>query len=120
MAKQEETNVWRQILLDASPLGFRLYRNQRYKGQIVRNGVVTNSWADCGLRDGAGDLIGYRIIEITQDMVGQKIAQFANIETKRVSGGKVSEDQEKVIKQVLNDGGFACVARSIEDIKRIC
>lgn len=115
---QAETNVWRQALLDLSPLGYRLFRNQRYKGQIVANGRITNAWADCGLHDGAGDLIGYRIITITEDMVGKKIAQYCNIEVK-TDTGTVRPDQKNMINQVNKDGGLAGIIRPKTGIKII-
>lgn len=108
--KQEETNVWKQALIDFSPLGFRLFRNQRYKGQIVKNGKITNAWANCGLYDGAGDLVGYKIVTITQDMVGEKIAQYTNLETK-LDDNEESTDQSNGNEQLRKDGAIAGVIR---------
>lgn len=110
MAKQKETNVWKLAQLILSPFGFRLFRNQRYKGPIVRKGKITDAWADCGLCDGAGDLIGYRIITITAAMVGKKIAQFCALESK-TDTGPVRDDQEQFMNTVKDDGGFADVIR---------
>ena len=107
---QEETNVWRQAQLDLSPLGYRLFRNQRYKGQIVKNGVITKAWANCGLCDGAGDLVGYKIIVITPEMVGMKVAQYVNLEAK-TNTGYASDDQLFVNEQVRKDGGIAGIIR---------
>lgn len=107
---QQETNVWKRAQLDLSPLGYRVFRNQRYKGKIVKKGFITNGWADCGLTDGAGDLIGYRIVTITQDMVGQKIAQFCSLEAKTDSGTP-SEIQLEFNEQIRKDGGIAGIIR---------
>lgn len=110
MSKQAETNVWRQALLDFSPLGFRLFRNQRYKGQVVRNGKVTQEWVNCGLADGMGDLVGYKIITVTPEMVGKRFAQFATLEAK-TDKGYPSADQTTMIYQISLDGGIAGVIR---------
>lgn len=110
MSKQAETSVWKTLLLKYSPLGYRLFRNQRYKGKIVRNGKITDGWADCGLCDGAGDVVGYRIIIITAEMIGQKIAKFCTFETK-TEKGVVSDEQKQFINTVRHDGGIAEVIR---------
>ena len=107
---QEETSVWKQAQLDLSPLGYRLFRNQRYKGQIVKNGVITKGYANCGLCDGAGDLVGYRIITVTQDMVGQLFAQYVNLEAK-IDTGYPSPEQKILNEQIRKDGGIAGVIR---------
>lgn len=112
MAKQGETNVWKQLQLDASPLGYRLHRNQRYKGQTIKG-----AWVDCGVGgDGGSDLIGYRILTITPEMVGKKIAQFVAQETK-VKDKKGSLEQERFLNRIRLDGGLACVSRSINDLR---
>jgi hypothetical protein len=117
---QKETNIWRQIMLDLSPLGIRLFRNQRYKGPIVRNGKITEGYADCGVGgDGGSDLIGYQMIRITQDMVGKMFARFVAFETKTKTGGNGSDDQKTFISAINNAGGKAGIARSTEDAKKI-
>lgn len=115
MKKQGETNVWKQAQIDLSPAGFRLFRNQRYVGPIVRQGEITNSFANCGLMNGAGDLIGYRIIRITPDMVGRTFAQFVSLESKVPKGGVVSEDQKNWKAAINKDGGLAEIIHGPED-----
>ena len=78
-----------------------LYRNNRgvaqYGNKMVRYGVGPN---------GAGDWIGYRILTITQDMVGQRIAQFVSLESKRP--GEIPDIyQAKWAERVNADGGCA-------------
>ncbi|MER2512417.1 MAG: hypothetical protein ABTQ25_08370 [Nitrosomonas ureae] len=117
--KQNETNVWKRIQLFVSPLGHRLLRNQRYKGPIVRNGKVTDAWADCGVGgDGGADLLGWRSFIIQPHHVGKRIAQFFAVETK-VKDKKGSVEQENFISAVRNAGGIAGIARSEEDTKKI-
>lgn len=69
-------------------------------------------------RDGGSDLIGYKIVTVTPDMVGNKIAIFTAIEAK-VFKGKRGEDQKRFISMINNDGGIACFAESNEDAKKL-
>lgn len=108
--KQQETIVWKEVLLKYSKLGYKLFRNQRYVGPIVRGGKITKSWANTGLCDGAGDVIGYRIITITAEMIGRKIAQFCSFETKTDTGA-VKPEQKHFMSTINNDGGLAEVIR---------
>ncbi|EJG5414303.1 VRR-NUC domain-containing protein [Salmonella enterica] len=62
--------------------------------------------------NGTADLIGWTSIEITPEMVGQKIAVFTSVETKRQQGGRVSPEQIKWSDQVTKAGGIAIVANS--------
>lgn len=118
---QQETNVWKNAQLYASSLGHRLFRNQRYKGPIVRKGKVTKAWADCGVAgDGGSDLIGWRSIVITEDMVGKKIAQFVAAEAKtkdNIRGG--TPDQDAFIKTVKDFGGIAGYIYDNDDLKKL-
>ncbi len=110
---QKETNVWRQIILDAQALGFRLFRNQRYKGFSDKG-----AWLDCGVgSNGGSDLIGYRIITITPDMVGRTVAVFTAIEAK-VKGGNKRLEQKQFIEAVEKNGGIALFATDIEQVKK--
>ena len=68
---------------------------------------------------GACDLPGWTEVEITPAMVGQKVAVFTSIETKRTSGGKTSEDQRNWMAQVQGAGGIAGVANSVESARAI-
>lgn len=72
-----------------------------------------------GLFKGSGDLIGWRTITITPDMVGQEIAVFASIEVKPPKGGRITQDQRDWADKVLAAGGFAGIARSADDAKNI-
>lgn len=68
---------------------------------------------------GQADLIGWRTITITPDMVGARVAVFASIEAKRTKGGVVSNDQLKWMHQVHRAGGIAGVANSPEAATQI-
>jgi hypothetical protein len=64
---------------------------------------------------GACDLPGWTEVKITPAMVGCKVAVFTSIETKRTSGGRTSDDQKNWMRQVLEAGGIAGVAKSADE-----
>ena len=66
---------------------------------------------------GSSDLIGFRSITITPDMVGQKIAVFSAIEVK--DKGKATVEQKNFINIVQKAGGYAGVAKNVNDAKKI-
>ena len=63
---------------------------------------------------GQADLVGWRTITITPEMVGCKVAVFTSIEAKRTDGGRISSEQQKWRRAVLLAGGIAGVANSPE------
>lgn len=68
---------------------------------------------------GQGDLLGWRTITITPDMVGCKVAVFCSIEVKREKGGRTSDAQRHWMQQVLRAGGIAGVANTPEAARQI-
>lgn len=71
-----------------------------------------------GLPPGFSDLFGMVMVEITPDMVGQKIAQFVALEVK-APGGRPSEQQAKFLAAIRAVGGRSGVVRSPEDALRL-
>jgi hypothetical protein len=67
---------------------------------------------------GGSDLVGFKPVVITQAMVGRKIAVFSVIEVKTATG-RVSPEQQHFVDVVRNNGGFAGIARSPEDARKI-
>lgn len=67
-----------------------------------------------GLSPGSPDLVGWKSVEITPDMVGQRIAVFCGIEIKTPTG-QVRNDQLNWLDKLSTAGGLAGVARSITD-----
>lgn len=63
---------------------------------------------------GQSDLIGWRTITITPEMVGCKLAVFMSVECKREKGGRTSDAQRHWIDMVRRAGGIAGVANSPE------
>ena len=77
---------------------------------IIRNPRVLIA----GLTTGAADLVGWRTIEITEDHVGLKIAQFVSAEAK-AGADKLREEQEIWAKNVIDAGGLAFEFRSVDE-----
>jgi hypothetical protein len=69
-----------------------------------------------GLCKGSSDLIGWRSITITQDMVGHQVAVFCAVEVK--DKGRATKEQVHFIDTLVRAGGLGCVARSPEEAKK--
>jgi len=67
-----------------------------------------------GLPPGFSDLFGFVQVEITQEMVGQRLAVFHALEIK-APGGRVMPKQAAFLGAVQKNGGRAGVARSAAD-----
>ena len=105
-----EMNRLRAIMLGLSTPGVRLFRNncgalKDADGRLIRYGVAN---------PGGSDLIGWKSVTITPEMVGQKLAIFLAIEVKG-ERTRVTDQQRNFIERVRLDGGLAGVARSVED-----
>lgn len=90
----------------------RLFRNNTGALKDQHGRLVT-----FGLCKGSSDLIGWRTVTVTQDMVGQKVAVFTAIEVK--DKGRPTQDQLAFIKAVRDAGGLAGVARGIPEAQAI-
>jgi len=71
-----------------------------------------------GLCKGSSDLIGWRTVKITPDMIGKDIAVFTAIEIK-TKRGIVSDAQRNFIERVMLAGGIAGVARSEDEAVKL-
>ena len=73
-----------------------------------------------GLHPGSSDLIGWRAVTVTPEMVGREVAVFSALEIK-ADGGRhpVSEEQRKFLAAVIAAGGYAGVARTEADARLI-
>jgi len=72
-----------------------------------------------GLFKGSSDLIGWNTVEITEEMVGSRVAIFTAVEIK-TKGVKVTEEQTRFINIVNNSGGIAgIVYNELEALKLI-
>jgi hypothetical protein len=123
-----ESDLLRMTLaaLGARP-DVRLFRNHVGAGWTGR--AVTSSRREIvmianaqrctfGLAPGSSDLIGWRSIEITPDMVGQRVAVFVAIETKSPRG-RLTPEQRAFLDTAKKMGALAGVARSVNEATTI-
>lgn len=108
-----EQAIQQRILLALGRGAARLWRNNTgmlrdQQGRPVR----------FGLCPGSSDLIGYTTVEITPDMVGQRVAVFTAVEVKSATG-RPTPQQLAFLDHIRQAGGRAGIARSIEDAERI-
>jgi len=114
-----EAEVQSKLRLDASKLGWRLFRNnvgagKLENGSFVRWGLANDS-EQVNKVIKSGDLIGIRPVVITPDMVGSIIGQFASVECKR-AGWRYNSNNPRDVAQakwaelVLLLGGYAIIS----------
>lgn len=114
----KETNIMRLITLEASKSNNRLFRNnvgtfQTLDGRYIQTGLCV----------GSADLIGWTTKIITADMVGQSIAVFTAVETKKANfkNPKNLDNRLKLqinfIKKVKESGGIAAIISSEQQYK---
>jgi len=121
---RKEAPILREVLA-LSKAGVRLFRNTvgaAFIGPFV--------WADgavivtrpqrvqFGLCRGSSDVIGWRTVVITQDMVGQAMAQFVALEVKN-DRGRVTAEQQAFIDHVNRCGGIGAVVRSADEAEGV-
>lgn len=131
-----ESLLMRKIMVALSNAGARVFRNNRalaWAGKVIRPSQfmnVTVGPADVvilgarpihvGLCEGSSDLIGWRTIKITPDMVGLSVAIFSAVEVK-TNSGRLSSEQRNFIDAVNSAGGIGVVAHSLDEaVKGIC
>jgi hypothetical protein len=96
--------------------GIRLDLGREPLVRLFRNNVgslldATGRRVDFGLARGSGDLIGWRIVTVTPEMVGQRVAVFASVEVK-TDTGRPTEHQIHWADVVRDAGGFSGIARN--------
>jgi hypothetical protein len=110
-----ETKIQQEIRLALGQRSdLRLFRNETGKLPDPRTG----QWVQFGLAKGSSDLIGFKTIKITPEMIGQEIAQFVSLEIKTESG-KLSTIQQNWLQKVKSSGGIVGVARTVKDALNI-
>ena len=107
-----EHEIQQRIRLACGQGPVRLWRNNSgalvdQQGRLVR----------FGLCKGSSDLIGLRTLEITPELVGQRLAQFVALEIK-TARGVVSPEQRAFLALVEQLGGVAAVCRSVEEAEQ--
>jgi hypothetical protein len=110
-----ETDIQQRIRLAVGTRSdLRLFRNNTGTLPDPRTGRPVQF----GLARGSADLIGWRTITITPEMVGQRVAVFTSIEVKTTTG-HLTPAQQAWMGTVRGAGGIAGVARSVSDAVRI-
>ena len=131
-----ETDFVKKLMLVASEIGARLFRNNVGMGwspsgrgsniyTVKRSQAIQCHAGDvivkkarplhAGLCKGSSDLIGWSPIKITEDMVGQTVAVFTAVEVK-VKSGKATVEQANFINTVESHGGRAGIVRTNDDL----
>ena len=112
-AAASEQSIQQHIRIACSTGDTRLWRNNTGTLRDQHGRPV-----QFGLCKGSADLIGYRSITITPEMVGQQVAVFTSIEVKTPTG-RLRPEQRAWLETVHAAGGIAGVARSVEDAKAL-
>ena len=130
---RRETALLKRILIWATREGFRLFRNAvglawvgtlsegPYKLSFRNRDTQVVEIYDArpiryGLCIGSSDLIGWRTLRITEDMVGKRVAQFCALEAKTENMSGPTKEQRNFLQQVAKSGGYAVVVREKDEI----
>ena len=108
-----ETKLVREIQGKLSKDEVRLFRNNCGKLQD-KNGT----WVAYGLCPGSSDLIGWREVLITSEMVGKTVAQFVALEVKSNSG-RPTPEQIAFLLTVMKSGGLSSLVFSLEEARQV-
>jgi hypothetical protein len=108
-----EQAIQQQIRLELGQGPVRLWRNNTgalrdERGRLVRYGLCP----------GSSDLIGLRQLRIQEQHLGLELGVFCALEIKTGSG-RLTPEQRQFLEMVSNRGGFAGVARSVEEARDI-
>ena len=101
-----ESTILSRVMLRLSDLGARVFRNNVGVAKTENGSVVRY-----GLCNGSSDLIGWKTITVTPDMVGREIAVFVAVEVKAAKG-RASDEQKNFINRVKESGGIAGIVKS--------
>lgn len=130
--RERESAIMHRILLALGQGATRLFRQNvgsgwvgqshrfsRAETVIVQPGDVLVRRAQplqAGLCVGSSDIIGWHTVEITADMVGQRVALFTALEVK-TAVGRPTPEQVTFVEQVRRAGGRAAVVRSEDEAR---
>lgn len=71
-----------------------------------------------GLHPGSSDLIGFKMVQVTSDMIGQRLPVFCGIECKTATG-RIRPEQQAWLSFCLSHNCLAGIARSPEEALKI-
>ena len=113
IAVLSEQSIQQHIRIACSNGDTRLFRNNTGTLKDANGRPV-----QFGLCKGSADLIGWRTVTITPEMVGQQVAVFTSIEVKTATG-RLRPEQQQWLDAVQAAGGIAGVARSVSDAEAL-
>jgi len=108
-----EQQIQQNIRLTCSTGATRLFRNNTGTLKDQHGRPVS-----FGLCKASADLIGWRTVTVTPEMVGTQVAVFASIEVK-TAAGRLRPEQQQWLDAVQAAGGIAGVARSVSDAEAL-
>lgn len=108
-----EQHIQQSIRIACSNGDTRLFRNNTGTLRDQNGRPVT-----FGLCKGSADLIGWKRVTVTPEMVGSTVAVFTSIEVKTPTG-RLRAEQQQWLEVVQAAGGIAGVARSVDDAKAL-
>lgn len=132
MSNSTETNLVREIMLRLCKIpGVRLFRNNTGTGwqgngsftaphrmtvNVEKGDVVLKQGRiiHFGLCKGSSDLIGFKSITVTPEMVGKTISVFMGVEVKTASG-RLTAEQIAFAETINRFGGIGIVARNEDE-----
>ena len=120
-----ENFIMRMILRLFSNNRVRLFRNMVGAAWMGKSAWVEGSIiierpkrVQFGMAVGSSDIIGWRSVVITEEMVGCRIAQFVAMEVKAPKG-RTTQEQRDFIDTVRAHGGLAGVVRSVDEAEAL-
>jgi hypothetical protein len=108
-----EQQIQQNIRIACSTGDTRLFRNNTGTLKDANGRPV-----QFGLCKGSADLIGWKRVTITPEMVGTQVAVFLSIEVKTATGS-LRPEQQQWLDAVQAAGGIAGVARSVSDAEAL-
>jgi hypothetical protein len=108
-----EQQIQQEIRIACSNGDTRLFRNNTGTLKDANGRPV-----QFGLCKGSADLIGWKRVTVTEEMVGSTVAVFASIEVKTATG-RLRPEQQQWLDAVQAAGGIAGVARSVSDAETL-
>jgi hypothetical protein len=108
-----EQTIQQEIRIACSNGDTRLYRNNTGTLKDANGRPV-----QFGLCKGSADLIGWKRVTVTEEMVGTQVAVFLSIEVKTPTG-RLRPEQQQWLDAVQAAGGIAGVARSVSDAETL-
>jgi hypothetical protein len=121
MKAESETQA--RVLLAVGTLpGVRVFRNtigEGWSGKRVQGPkdlvILRNaSYVTWGLCPGSHDLIGWKSVVVTPEMIGQRLAIFLGGEIK-TDAGKLSSEQRNFHRNLLEAGGISGIWRNPDE-----